>query len=326
MSATPSASVEPTVAATPTTAPLPEGSVVEGVPADLVSSTTRLSFDTIGTDPGATPVLILETTDWIAVFDISTSRVTTTVPLPDVPQINEVEVTADGIWVTDHDNEAVLRLDAETGKTVARVELDGRSVSLTETEEGVWAGGGHVYPESVSLIDPASNKIARTLEEGAYPTYADGSLWFGRDAFRTGTVVRRVDPATGEVLARIKMVGAQQGCYVAGSFPDVVWSWCLELNIDTEPVRLDLETNTVAGAVELGTGGGLMGVADGFSWFEMEYSEEYPYPARLVRVDNATNQIDRIYENDRLVALAAGSLWTVDPDAGELRKIDLAQL
>jgi hypothetical protein len=248
------------------------------------------------------------------------------VPLPDVPQINEVDVTADGIWVTDHHNQAVLRLDARTGKTVARVELDGRSVSLTETDEGVWAGAGHVYPESVSLIDPATNKIARTLEVGAYPTYADGNLWFGRDAFRTGTVVRRVDPATGEVLANIKMVGAQQGCYVGGSFPDVVWSWCLEYNINTEPVRLDLDANKTVARIKLETGGGLMGVADGFSWFEAEYSEEYSYPARLVRVDNATNRIDRIYENDRLVTMAAGSLWTVDRDAGELRRIDLANL
>jgi hypothetical protein len=237
-------------------------------------------------------------------------------------------VTADGIWVTDHDNGAVLRLDAETGKTVARIEIEGRSVSLTETGEGVWAGRGHVTVESVSLIDPATNKVVRKLEVSAYPTYADGSLWFGRDAFRTGNVVRRVDPATGEELARIKMVGVQQGCYVGGSFPDVVWSWCLEPNIDTEPVRLDLDTNSVVAAVELGSGGGLLGVTDGFSWFEAGYSEDpgIDYPTRLMRVDNETNQVDRIYENDALVTMAAGSLWTVDRDAGELRRITGADL
>jgi hypothetical protein len=155
-----------------------------------------------------------------------------------------------------------------------------------------------------------------------------GSLWFGRDEFRIDSAVRRIDPATGEVLAAIDMVGGQQGCYVDGSFPRVVWSWCLEMNYDTEPARLDLGAKTVVARVELGSGGGLMGVSPDFSWFASEYSEdpERDWPTRISRVNNATNLIDRIYENDRIVALGDDSLWTVDHQTGELRSIPLAEL
>jgi hypothetical protein len=143
-----------------------------------------------------------------------------------------------------------------------------------------------------------------------------------------GAAVRRIDPVTGEVVASIKMAPGQQGCYVAGSFPDVVWSWCLEYWDDTDPVRLDLAANTTVGTVELGSGGGLMGVSSDFSWFEADYGkdDESDHPLRLIRVDNATNAIDRVYENALIVAMGHESLWTVNRETGELRRIPLGEL
>ncbi len=280
-------------------------------------------MQTTATGAGGTTLLILETPESIGVLDLRSVTVTATVPRPDVSQINAALFASDSIWVTDHDGNAVLRLDAETGRTLARVEIEGQAVSLLDTEEGVWAGSD-VYPASVSLIDPATNRTVRKLELGAFPAYGLGSLWFGRNEIEVSTAVRRVDPVTGDVLSTIEMVGGQQGCYVGGSFPDAAWSWCFERLRDTVPVRLDVETNKTVATVELGSGGGLIGVAGDTSWFFAD--PKNGLPPRLVRVDNETNAIDRVYVNPVWSTIAEGKLWLVDAKAGELQSIALDDL
>jgi streptogramin lyase len=301
--------------------------VVAGIPEDVIRS-AKAFWPTGGGDldqpPGLADGLVIETGKEIVVVDASTATVTSRVPTPDVPQINAILPSDDAIWVTDHDAGAVLRVDPKSGKVVARIEIGGRAVSLVETEEGVWAGSGHIYPASVALIDPATDRVTRRLDLGAFPVYGDGTLWFGRDAFEATNKVRRIDPGTGDERAVIKVADPDHGCYVGGSLEEAVWSWCLKEWIDTEAARLDPDANTVLATVELGSGGGLFGVTDGYSWFWADPKGDLP--ARILRVDNRTNQMDRVYADPPMSAFAAGSLWTLDPDAGELRSIPLDDL
>lgn len=306
--------------------PLPAGTGVEGVPADVISSAQGLWAPGGDLDRGLgrAGTLIVETRREIVVIDARAGTVAARVPRPDVPQINEILTTDGAIWVTDHDAGAVLRVDPESGKVVARIEIGGRAVSLIETDEGVWAGSGDTYPASVALIDPGTNTVRRRLEVGAFPAYGEGVLWMGRDGFEVSTKVRRVDPLTGEDLAVIKVTDSDLGCYVGGSLAEAVWSWCLKEWIDTEAARLDPGKNAVVATVALGSGGDLVGVTDGYSWFRADPKNDLP--ARLMRVDNGTNQIDRMYEAPRMYAVAGDSVWLFHPEVGELRTIPLSNL
>lgn len=274
--------------------------------------------------------LVIETPDELIVVDGLSGRPLHTLERPAVAQINAVLVTADSVWLTDHDAGTVLRLDRESGEVLARIELSSdygaRAVSLVETEDGIWAGSAHVHPESIVLIDPATNSVDRSIAAGAYPGYGDGSFWFGRDESRSAASgIRRVDPSTGEVLATIDP-GTADSCYVGGSFPDVVWSFCFA----RQAGRVDVEAGRVSSVLPLGGPGSFIGVADGHSWFLVEPSGDLP--RRILAVDNGTNVVARAFALTATplpfdsAAIIGESLWIIDVEAGELRMVALEDL
>jgi hypothetical protein len=342
--ATPTVTASPPPADSPSPAPTPE---LETLPQGAVVDMARASVSrAIGFWPPAAyggwdePTdegyeLVVETSDELIVLDGRSGAVLHTLERPSVAQINAVLVTTDSVWLTDHDAGAVLRLDRETGETLARIKLGtrfgARAVSLVETEQGIWAGSAHTYPESVVLIDPETNTAGRTVEAGAYPGYLGGSFWFGRDERRSSASgIRRVDPRNGDVLATIEPAGADS-CYVGGSFPDAVWSFCYTAPPgQTRASRLDVEASVVVATVALGGAGSLIGVTGGYSWFLVDASGDLP--SRVVRVDNSTNTIERTFALTAtpppfdMAAVIDQSLWVIDVEAAELRMIPLDDL
>lgn len=301
--------------ATPVEAqPLPEGDVVAGLDSELLGATSGIW---VFRDEFA-----FETADTVAIFDIGSRQVVATVPLPEVEQINGVSVSEDSVWVLDHDAGRVVRVDRSTGEEVAAIDIGGRAVSLLQSPHGIWAGSARVLPEYVSLIDPASNEIVRTVELGAFPKYADGHLWFGRDETGGDFTVRKVDPESGSIVESIDLDGAE-GCYVDGEFPDVVWSWCFEPPPDPETVatRLDVSGMAVSATVPLGGAGGLVGVTQKHSWFFADRDGEIV----LLRLSNDTNAVDAAFGIGPTdpYAIADGFLWVIDRAQGELRVIPL---
>jgi hypothetical protein len=307
------------VTASPSAAPaalehLPDGSLVPGVDAQLLRET--LGVWVYGSE------LVFETGDAVGIFDTRTERLVASFALPEAPQINGVLLTADSLWVLDHDRGRVIRLDRTTGEELAAIEIGGRAVSLTETPDGIWAGSAHVVPESVALIDPATNQVVRRLEVGAFPSYGAGNLWFGRDETGNDITVREIDPESGDEVSSIDL-GDGDGCYIGGSFPDVVWSWCFEPPpIDTVMTRLDVERSQGAATIPLTSAGGLVGVSGDHSWF----SEEHGGTLALMRASNATNAIERVWQADldEPYGLIGDTMWIVNRERGELRRVVLA--
>jgi hypothetical protein len=292
---------------------LPDGTRIQGVDSQLLRET--LGVWVYGSE------LMFETADAVGIFDTETQRMVASFPLPDVPQINGLLLTADSVWVLDHDRGRVIRLDRTTGEELAAIDIGGRAVSLTETPDGIWAGSAHVGPESVALIDPATNRVLRRLEFGAFPTYGDGTLWFGRDETGEDITVRQIDPQSGGVASSIDL-GDGDGCYIGGSFPDVVWSWCFEPPpVDTVMTRLDVKQSQVAAMIPLAAAGGLVGVSGDHSWFV----EERSAAPVLMRASNETNLIERVWETDvdEPYGLTGDTMWIVSPARGELRRVVL---
>jgi DNA-binding beta-propeller fold protein YncE len=303
---------EPSVSQGLARASLPAGTVVSTAPQPQLRDAIG-----IGMMSGQ---LVVETPQSILVVDQATGTVTEEIPMPDLPQINGFLLTDGALWILDHDAGKVVRVDPTSGEVVAEIVIGGRAVSLLETPEGIWAGSAHVTPQTLSLIDPATNSVTRTLELGAFPVYDGQHLWFGRDETGAASTIRQVDPATGEIVSSIDLDGAE-GCYLGGRFPDVVWSWCFEpWPTDTDATRLDLADGVVATTIPLDGSGGLVGVTDAHSWFFSDRSGDVV----LLRVDNRTNAIEAAFNYEMGPNTIVGeALWIVDLDAGEVRVVEL---
>ena len=121
----------------------------------------------------------------ISRIDPTTSTITRTVKLPNrtagsniEPSLNwgfpNIAVGNGGVWARNPDN-TISRLDPETGKLVATIDVDADKIAAGR--EGVWFLEGSV----VSQIDPRTNRTGQTISIGSEGTAAiavgAGSIW-----------------------------------------------------------------------------------------------------------------------------------------------------
>src|SRR4051794_17228560 len=99
------------------------------------------------------------------------------------------------------------KIDPATGEVLASIPAPGGGgdSGLTWAEGSLWVGNHR--GRKIHQIDPATGAIRRTIESNRFVTgvtWVDGQLWHGT---REGDDcdIRRVDPRTGEVLARLTM-------------------------------------------------------------------------------------------------------------------------
>lgn len=104
--------------------------------------------------------------------------------------------------------EAVIRkIDARTGEVLKTIAApgDGGDSGLAWAEGTLWVGQHRA--RRIHQVDPETGAVLRTIECDRFVTgvtWVDGELWHGTwegDA----SDVRRIDPATGEVLARVEL-------------------------------------------------------------------------------------------------------------------------
>ena len=101
----------------------------------------------------------------------------------------------------------IQKIDAKTGRVLATIPAPGGG-----TDSGLaWAEGtlwvGQYRDRKIHEIDPETGKILRTIESNRFVTgvtWVDGELWHGTWEGDESDV-RRVNPATGEVLERLEM-------------------------------------------------------------------------------------------------------------------------
>lgn len=128
----------------------------------------------------------------------------------------------------------------------------------------------------------------------------------------------RIDARTYKVVATIKTKASPCGGITLEEH--AVWvSTCFD---DTKAIRIDPKTNTVVAEVEIGGRNGGAVVIDGYPWF--------PVDNHLVRVDPATNRLDRVVEFDEWfesfgAVVAFDSIW-IGSVAGEIAVVPLAVL
>jgi hypothetical protein len=157
--------------------------------------------------------------------------------------------SADGaIWIGTHTGVGMYRIDPQTNRLTAFVRIgEGQCLPIAAGAGKLWvtncagnAGVAYVYE-----IDASANKVVHRYD-GISAAYGDGSLWM-RSV--DGTELFRIDPASQQVIARIKLpalANQRYGPFVAADCGGTVW-----LNANTSEVKIDAATNRVAAVIKL---------------------------------------------------------------------------
>ena len=99
------------------------------------------------------------------------------------------------------------KIDPATGSVVASIAAPGHGADsgLAWAEGSLWVG--QYRDRRIHQIDPETGEILRTIQSNRFVTgvtWVDGELWHG--TFEDDrSELRRIDPATGEVLARAQL-------------------------------------------------------------------------------------------------------------------------
>ena len=111
--------------------------------------------------------------------------------------------------------DGIRKIDPETGQVVATIPAPGGGgpAGLTWAEGTLWLALHH--DGKILQIDPETGGVLRTIAATRFitgVTFVDGDLWHGMWEGEESEL-RRIDPASGEVLERLAMPG---GTYVSG--------------------------------------------------------------------------------------------------------------
>ena len=101
----------------------------------------------------------------------------------------------------------IHKIDPDTGRVLHTIPAPGGGADsgLAWAEGTLWVG--HYRERKIHQIDPQTGKILRTIQSNRFVTgvtWVDGELWHG--TWEGGeSEVRRIDPATGDVLEQLEM-------------------------------------------------------------------------------------------------------------------------
>ena len=163
-------------------------------------------------------------------------------PLPDVDHVHGVSYDGRNVWIAggdkllavDPENGGTVRvldvachagtafdgkhlfqiaenridkIDPDTGRVLATIPApgDGADSGLAWAEGALWVG--QYRERKIHQIDPHTGKILRTINSNRFVTgvtWVDGELWHGTWE-GDESEVRRIDPATGDVLEQIEL-------------------------------------------------------------------------------------------------------------------------
>jgi streptogramin lyase len=224
------------------------------------------------------------------------------------------------IWVANHHDGSVSRLDPRTGKTVAVIQTGGGPGYVAAGYGSIWMTD--FFSNQIARIDPRTNKATRIVlgpthgpgDTGCAPIPGFGSIWVGSDAD-----VLRLDPASGKVIARVPIAkpdagGADLPCMIQEA-QGLMWTHAPNSHIE----GIDPATNRVAKNLNYSN------IVDGFgtTWVVRAGLLD----GHVVRLDPAGGNVKPIHivqgtPTDILLTLSPGRLWIMDNATDKLLEAD----
>jgi len=151
--------------------------------------------------------------DRVARIDPRTNRLSGR-PVTTGASPQSLAVGGGSLWVANHDERTVARLDLASGKVVADIPVPSEPHRVAYGAGAVWVGNWH--DNSVSRIDPQSNRVVGSpIPIGAHHAgnlvVGAGSVWVTSDYRVDGaaedTVVVRIDPHTNRAVETVAVGG-----------------------------------------------------------------------------------------------------------------------
>jgi YVTN family beta-propeller protein len=201
----------------------------------------------------------------VGLIDERTSRIVADIPVGSRPVA--VALGKGAVWVANAGSGTVSRIDPRTKRVVQTIGGVGSSpVDVAVAGDSVWVANGS--DGTLSRIDPGTNTVVQTIDlrgpnklapnETNAVAVGAGSVWVASGLRR----VLRIDPATGDIRARID-VGSQAVALDVGE--GGVWAATAAERV----VRIEPRTNAAVARIPLGTlpvaiaaGGGSVWVAE----------------------------------------------------------------
>jgi streptogramin lyase len=259
--------------------------------------------------------LVIRDDHSLSAIDLTSKQLAApTLQLPIAPA--SIATGEGGIWIVDAEHRRVIRLDPATQQIVA--ELDISAAPFPEYEH-LWiaVGEGYVWlvgQRHVLRIDPRTNQvlgqpIAIGEEVIAYGVGA-GSFWTGS---HDDGILARIEPATGEVTARIDVGFSIHGLAVLDDA-----AWVLDEH-GFGVVRVDAATNRPGIRVPIDFVASNLAAGNGSVWIAAAAQNNGPTGMDwIARLDTATHQVaEKIhvggaFESDYFVALYLdGAPWAL---------------
>jgi YVTN family beta-propeller protein len=223
-----------------------------------------------------------------------------------------IAVTAEGVWVADSASATVSRLDLGSGQVNATVRVGAGPVGFAQVDRDLWVFGQS--DQRARVLDPRAARVTRTVSlaglGGGYPAVAGGAIWVP-DRSAAGRTVWQIDPASGQVAARVE-TGAHPA-EVAFGFGA---GWVTH---DEGVSRFDL-----VGGKELTRITGLGRQVSGLAITPDAVWATSVADNRLSRIDPATNQPVASLEvctAPRHLTVVGDDIWVVCGDAGMLVRV-----
>jgi YVTN family beta-propeller protein len=172
-----------------------------------------------------------------------------------------------------------------------------------------------VPPDSVAVINPASNRVVEALQVGGQPgaiAVGAGAVWVANEADRTLT---RLEPATRAVERRIALEGTPTGV-AAG--PTGVW---VALGLVGSVARVDPAFDEVVATTPDVVGrssGGAIAVGEGAAWLVSRSGE-------LARIEPASSRVTgrlAVGLNASAVAVGEGAVWVANGGASTVSVVN----
>jgi glutamine cyclotransferase len=121
----------------------------------------------------------------------------------------------DGRYLFQIAGDRIQKIDPKSGQVLASIPAPagGGNSGLAWAEGTLWVG--QYRDRKIHQVDPETGTILRTIKSERFVTgvtWVDGQLWHGT-AENDVSDLRRIDPATGEVLETLEM---PPGVYVSG--------------------------------------------------------------------------------------------------------------
>jgi len=194
--------------------------------------------------------------DSIGIMDPESGEVISTLELETRP--GAIAASADAVWLTNPDVDAVTRIDSEEQAVVDSIPVGENPTAIAVGEGAVWVvdSGG----PSVSRISPSTGEVVDTIEVGNGPTdvaVGEGAVWVTNGFDGT---VSRIDPSHVGAVETIPVGLEPRG--VAIGFGSV---W-VALTGSNQVVRIDPGTNSVTHPISVGNAPGSLVVSTDAVW------------------------------------------------------------